>query len=318
MLMRLLASLLSTIFLALGSQASAQSTATVTATTIKDVNGSPLAAGQLCFFSICVPVTNGAVDSTGVIAQGTSNISITDGTSALYTISNVVIGGTFSWDTFSLQPGQAATGPIPPVSASGRTIIPCTTGAVYAQSYPNIQWSCTGTNVWLITANLNARTAGTYTGIGLPTFYCTAPCSFIRTDTQTTYTTSAVAGAITNVWNLVFTTNGGNFPATQGILYNTGPTTARNATVSDVLGLFTPCTSNQVLLANGGCQTLPPFDSGCSSSKSICDAAIDFRGSVPILGESRKHPGVNLIDARRRSGDGRVHRPLHLWRFLLI
>ena len=136
------------------------STATVTASYVLDGRGNTLSSGELCFGATCLPVVNGAVSNTTPVPQGTANLSVIEGHTVFTTIQNVsVSGSTFSYDAFVLGTSQSATGPNQPY-------LPCTSGARYAQTSPNVAWTCSASNAWVI-AGTGTATASAATSANL-------------------------------------------------------------------------------------------------------------------------------------------------------
>lgn len=173
-------------------------TSTVTGTTVKDGNGNALVVGKWCFGGTCLPVVNGTITSA-TVPYGTANISITDVQSNPYLIvNNVTINaGTFSWDAFTVAATQTALGPTAP-------LVPALAGAQYLMTYDSSKWIYTTS--WVRASSLNPSAPGLYSGIGVPAFYCTAPCTYTRSDanpaSSAIYAIVALPGTISNAWTL--------------------------------------------------------------------------------------------------------------------
>lgn len=173
---------------------------TVSGTHVIDNTGALVAAGKWCFGPNCLNVLNGVV--SGSVPQGTANLTVGDKAgNPYYTISSVVISGSsFAWDAFTLGTGQSASG-------NGNPVLPCMAGATYKNTYDSAPWQCLsvgGSPIWVLLPSLKPAAPGTYSGVGIPSFYCTAPCLYLQADASpagaATYATVAVPGVVTNTW----------------------------------------------------------------------------------------------------------------------
>jgi lysophospholipase L1-like esterase len=175
----------------------AQST-TITATQVVDGNGNVLVKGKWCFGSSCLLVVNGKTPTGATVPAGTANINISNSTGLSWlTVKAVTLtAGSFSWDTFVLGATQSAVGPQPP-------IIPAAIGASYLETYDSSTWSYLVAG-WTKINAIKRAAPGNYSGVGVPTFFCTAPCTYTQVDavpiSAGAWAIIANPGDVTNNW----------------------------------------------------------------------------------------------------------------------
>lgn len=187
------------LLLAVCTPAFAQS---VTGTKVVDGTGALLNSGNWCFGGTCFTVTRGNIAPGSSVTAGVATVTITSGSSTILTIPAVTISGAFNWDTFVLGGGMSATG-------IGTPHIACAVGATFTQTDGGSGWTCAsqyGSAVWVTSGGGVPSPSATYAGIGAPTFFCTSPCQYLRSDpinpTNAVYVTVANPGVVTANWVL--------------------------------------------------------------------------------------------------------------------
>jgi hypothetical protein len=184
-------------FLLLASALGLAQSTTITATQVVDGNGNVLVKGKWCFGSSCLLVVNGKTPTSATVPSGTANINISDTGLSWLTVKAVTLApGSFSWDTFVLGATQSAVGPQPP-------IIPAAIGASYLETYDSSTWSYLVAG-WTKINAIKRAAPGNYSGVGAPTFFCTAPCTYTQVDavpiSAGAWAIIANPGDVTNNW----------------------------------------------------------------------------------------------------------------------
>lgn len=171
----------------------------VSGTKVQDGTGTGtlLTSGTWCFSSNCLTVTAGAF--SGSVTAGTQTVTVVNASSAtILTVPSVTIGSSaFSWDTF-VVPTNAT------ISGTGSPSIACAPGAIYTQTNnSNLIWTCVsyaGQNIWASAVPTTPAPSGFYAGVGVPTFTCTVPCTYQRTDVISVYAISGPSGTSSGTW----------------------------------------------------------------------------------------------------------------------
>jgi hypothetical protein len=241
-----------------GSGTSTAQNVAFTATRVPDITGSTLTAGVICFPNVgnCNAVTAGAVSGSAVVPKGTGAILVKDSSGNIIwqTASNAVtITGAFSFDSYVIPSNATVTIVGVPRGA-------CQVGAIETRTdlTPNVNYTCTfvgGQNVWKGSASGSAvgSPPGLYSGVGAPSFPCTAPCVYVRSDAGAGgafYALSANSGIVSANW----------------ILQATGPTGAAGPTgapgvssLQQLAGLFTRLPANTGNLFNPAAATVGAY-----------------------------------------------------------
>jgi hypothetical protein len=192
-----------------------------TATRVPDATGAVLTAGSLCFptATACKAVTFGAIPGSSTVATGVGGLFVKDNAGNVIWktgASDVSISAAFNFDNYVIPTGNTVTILGIPRGA-------CALGASELRTdlTPNVTYTCGfigGQNVFVGvgSGSVTGAPSGIYAGSGAPTFSCTSPCLYSRTDTPGSFYTLSVASGVTSATWTAVTGSGGSGNMTAG------------------------------------------------------------------------------------------------------